>query len=416
MTQTALAKTALVLGAGMVGVCTAVQLARRGWDVTLVDRRGPGQETSFGNAGLIQSEAVQPYGFPQGWGLIWRAMRQAGVDVHYHPQALPQLGALLAQYWWHSSPRRYAPIVDAFSRLIARAIDAHAELMALAGGEHLVRKTGWIKAFRQEQDVAQFAQQARWLEQNHGVPSTILDAAALAALEPGLRGFAGGVHWLDPWAVRDPGALVQGYAQYFQRLGGRLIQGDAQTLHARGAGWAVQTDGGLVQAEQAVIALGPWSAPLTRALGYRLPLFIKRGYHMHYSGQPLTRPVLDADNGYMLVPMARGLRLTTGAEFARLGAPATPVQLAQAERVARGIVDLGEPLDAAPWMGSRPCTVDMKPLIGAAPRHLGLWFHFGHAHQGFTLGPMTARLLAQLMEGEPPEVDPQPYSPARFVR
>ena len=125
--------------------------------------------------------------------------------------------------------------------------------------------------------------------------------------------------------------------------------------------------------------------------------------------------VYDAERGYMLVPMLRGLRLTTGAEFALRDAPPSPVQLPLAEAAARELFALGRPLDAAPWMGSRPTTPDMMPIIGQAPRHAGLWFAFGHAHHGLTLGPATGRLIAEMMLGEPTLVDPTAFSPHRFL-
>ncbi|THU04425.1 FAD-binding oxidoreductase [Lampropedia puyangensis] len=409
-------KTVIVLGAGMVGVSTAVHLQMRGDQVVLLDRRSPGRETSYGNAGLIQSEAVQPYGFPLGFAPFWKVVRKAGVDVNYHLNALPGLAAVLAQYRHNSAPQRYAPIALEFSRLVAHAIAAHQELITLAGGQNLVSQHGWIKAFRSPSDVAAQVLKAQLLEREFGVPHQPLDAAALAQLEPQLRGFSGGVHWTEPWAVNNPGALVQQYSRYFVQQGGKLVQGDALSLRAQGAGWEVQSQEGALSAEQVVVALGPWTPELTRPLGYRLPLFIKRGYHMHYQGAPLRRPVHDADNGFMLAPMQRGLRLTTGAEFARLRSPATPVQLVKAEAIARHMVDLGPAVDEQPWLGARPCTADMKPVIGAAPKHKGLWFHFGHAHQGFTLGPATAKLLAQLMHGEGTYVDPKSYSPERFMR
>jgi D-amino-acid dehydrogenase len=112
--------------------------------------------------------------------------------------------------------------------------------------------------------------------------------------------------------------------------------------------------------------------------------------------------------------MAQGMRLTTGAEFARIGAPSTPVQLRKAEKAARELIDLPEPVEAEPWLGNRPCTVDMKPVMGPAPNHPGLWFNFGHAHQGFTLGPMSGRLLAEMIEGQGTFIDPEPYSASRF--
>jgi len=178
----------------------------------------------------------------------------------------------------------------------------------------------------------------------------------------------------------------------------------------------VQTTEGRVDAEQAVLALGPWADGLIRTLGYRFPLFIKRGYHQHYTSPAQVRqPLLDAERGYVLAPMQKGLRLTTGAEFAPIDAPPTPVQLAKAEALARELVDLGEPLPEAPWLGARPCTADMLPVMGPAPHHKGLWFNFGHAHQGFTLGPVAGRLLAEMVEGRHTWIDPTPYLPMRFA-
>jgi D-amino-acid dehydrogenase len=116
----------------------------------------------------------------------------------------------------------------------------------------------------------------------------------------------------------------------------------------------------------------------------------------------------------MLVPMSQGIRLTTGVEFAERDAPPTPVQLARDETIASELFPLGERLEPAPWLGRRPCLPDMVPVIGRGERHRGLWFAFGHAHHGFTLGPVTGRLLAEIMTGEIPFTDPSPYAASRF--
>lgn len=166
-----------------------------------------------------------------------------------------------------------------------------------------------------------------------------------------------------------------------------------------------------------VVALGPWSDRLARRFGYRLPLAVKRGYHMHYAPLAQARlhhPVLDIERGYLLAPMARGIRLTTGAEIAHCDAPKTPAQLAAVEPVARTLFPLGERLDDEPWMGRRPCTADMMPIIGPARNQAGLWFAFGHAHHGLTLGPVTGRLIAEMMTGEETLVDARPFRVERF--
>ena len=166
-----------------------------------------------------------------------------------------------------------------------------------------------------------------------------------------------------------------------------------------------------------MVALGPFAPDLLAPLGIKLPLGIKRGYHRHYrpaGNAALGRPVLDADVGYCLAPMEQGIRLTTGAEFADRDAPPTPVQLERLLPKAKDLFPLGEPVELTPWMGSRPCFPDSRPVIGRAPGQDGLWLAYGHAHWGLTLGPATGRLIAEMMTGAPPFCDPAPYGADRF--
>jgi D-amino-acid dehydrogenase len=408
----------IVLGAGIVGVCVAIHLQRRGRNVLLVDRSAPGRETSYGNAGIIQREGVRPRAFPRDFATLARIGVNAGLDSRYALSALPGHASPLAQYWWHSAPERYRRIVAEYAPLIAHSVSEHAELIAAAGAGELISKGGFLLLFRSaaRRDAA-FAD-ADGDARDYGVGRAKLDAAELAQMEPALHGpFVGALHWTEPWTVRDPGGLVSAYAALFRQLGGTIATGDAATLRAAGAGWAVDTADGPATAGDAVVALGPWARALTQRLGYRLPLFIKRGYHREYRTLPagmLNRPVLDVDMGYLLAPMRRGLRLTTGAEFADINAPKNASQVDSAEPIARDLLEFGERLDAEPWMGARPCTPDMKPIIGRAPDHQNLWFAFGHAHHGLTLGAVTGRLLAEAMTGETPFLDLKPFAAGRF--
>ena len=412
-----MASSILVLGAGMVGTCTALHLQARGWDVVLVDRRAPGQETSWGNAGLIQREAVEPYAFPRDTGLLMNVLAGQGAQVHWHARGLWEMAGALRRYFHHSHPQRHARAAVAYSRLIAHASDEHDVLLTDSRAHHLVKREGLRFVFRTHAAHDEAVRRAARLHDQFGVRHQTENTQQLAQAEPALRmPLAGAVHWLDSWSVQDPGALVQRYADLLVARGGRLLTGDSATLRAQGAAWSVHTSAGRVDAQQAVLALGPWADGTIRTLGYRFPLFIKRGYHQHYrSPVPLRQPMLDAESGYVLAPMQRGLRLTTGAEFAPIDASPTPVQLVKAEALARGLLDLGDALPEPPWLGARPCTADMLPVMGPAPRHKGLWFNFGHAHQGFTLGPVAGRLLAEMVEGGRTWIDPAPYLPSRFV-
>jgi D-amino-acid dehydrogenase len=409
----------IVLGAGIVGVSVALHLQMRGKATVLVDRRGPGEETSHGNAGLIQREGVFPHAFPQGLVDLLRYGRNDRTDMHYHLAALPVIAPFLAQYWWHSRPARYEAIVRSYAPLIAASIAEHAPLIELAGAGHLIAKQGWYQLYRDpaKRDLA-FANAER-LTREFGVGHETLTGTAMVDREPGIGAqLSGAVHWTDPWNIRDPGGLVRSYAALFERLGGRFVTGDALGLVQHGSGWRLPVADGAIEAADAVIALGPWAGDLTSRLGYRLPLGVKRGYHMHYAQPekvPLTNWVYDGDFGYLLTPMARGIRMTTGAEFALRDAVSTPVQVDRDEVQARRFFPgLGPRIDDTPWRGARPATPDMRPVIGLAPRHEGLWFAFGHAHHGITLGPATGRLIAEMMLGETTFIDATAFGVTRF--
>jgi D-amino-acid dehydrogenase len=408
----------VVLGAGIVGICVALHLQKRGRAVALVDRRGAAEETSFGNAGLIQREGVYPYGFPHDFGALLRYGLNRTIDAHYHPSALLHITPFLWQYWHHSRPARHAEVARRYSKLIEHCVSEHQALAAEADATGFLHPGGWMKVFRtaRERD-RRFAEAERWY-QEFGINHRQLDARQLQELEPHVAPvLTGALRYTDPVAVDDPQGLALAYLRAFERLGGKFVQGNAASLEAAGSGWKLRTAQGPLSADAAVVALGPWADILTRALGYDLPLAVKRGYHMHYraAGEAeLHTPMLDAERGYFLAPMRRGIRLTTGAEFALRDAIRTPVQLGRAEPIARDLFPLAERLDTEPWMGARPCTPDMLPVIGRAPRHSSLWFAFGHAHHGLTLGAVTGRLVAEMVCGEAPFVDPAPYSAERF--
>lgn len=407
-------RSALVLGAGMVGVSAALALQARGLSVALVDRRAPGEETSHGNAGIIQSEAVEPYAMPRDVPSLAKVALGLTNDVHYRVTALPDHAGPLARYWWNSAPSRYAAAARAYAALIAHAVPEHNVLIAAAGVEALIRRSGYLALHRRAVAFARAQTEASRIRAEHGIPYDVLDEAGVRALEPALTGpLLGAIHWTGPLTVSDPGALVKAYADLFRRRGGLIVTGDASTLTAKGSGWSIEALDGPLEADIAVVALGPWSQDLLRRFGYRFSMVRMRGYHRHFAGG--ARPdltVFDEDWGYVLAPMARGLRITTGAEFTGRSSGATEVQLKRSERAARQLLDLGQSVDPAPWFGDRPVLAGLVPVIGAAPKHPGLWLDFGHGHQGFTLGPASGTLLAEMIVGERSALDPRPYRAA----
>lgn len=408
----------IVLGAGIAGVSTALHLQKRGRSVALVDRRGVAEETSYGNTGIIQREGVVPYPFPRNPWLIGKYALNLLPESNLHWSAVPSIAPWLYRYWRASTPAGIAATARAMQPLIERCVAEHETLMLDAGIVGVVRRTGYLRVYRSARALGAARAKDEADRIAYGVKFEAADAGALSALEPHLKGeLAGATLMPEPVSVADPGGVVRAYASMFEERGGKVVRGDAQTLKRAGGAWSVEAAEGPIEAPAVVVAMGPWSDDAFRRLGYRFPLGVKRGYHMHFKpvgNAALSRPVIDAENGYVLTPTVRGIRLTTGAEFALRDAPATPVQLDRAEPLAREIFPLGERVDAQPWLGRRPCLPDMLPIVGHAPRHEGLWFNFGHHHLGFTLGPVTGRLLGEMMTGEAPFTDPAPYRADRF--
>ena len=407
----------IVLGAGIVGVSTALHLQARGQQVILLDRQPPGNGTSHGNAGLIERASVIPYAFPREVSKLLRYGLNQQSDVRYSLSHLPKAGHWLLQYWRHSGPKGLARATRAMLPLIERCVSEHLELAEPAGMQGLIQGEGWIEAFNDPAAFAKAQADALALAE-YGLNYRVLDRQQIHQLETGLHpDVVGGLHWLDPKTVTDPGGLTRGYAELFKQRGGRFVIGDAQSLRQVDGQWQVRSEAGVITAEQAVVALGPEARGIFEPLGYKIPLAIKRGYHMHYAALPgthLQHPLLDPVGGYVLAPMVGGIRLTTGIEFADRDDPINEIQLRRCEALARRFYPLGERVDAEPWLGRRPCLPDMCPVIGPAARHKGLWFNFGHAHHGLTLGPVSGRLLAEMLTGAAPFTDPAPYSADRF--
>ncbi|MGH8381962.1 NAD(P)/FAD-dependent oxidoreductase [Pseudomonas sp.] len=408
----------IVLGAGIVGVSTALHLQAHGRKVILIDRDEPGSGTSHGNAGLIERSSVIPYAFPRELSSLLRYGLNRQSDVRYSLTHVPKIAPWLFKYWQNSSAAGLSVATRAMLPLVQRCVEEHDALIDAAGLADLVKANGWIEVFRNDAAFSKAKADAQALAP-YGLSYEILDRQQLHAREANLSdNVVGGIHWLDPKTVTNPGGLTRGYTALFVKRGGQFIHGDARTLRQIDSEWQVDSRQGPITAPEVVIALGPQSADLFKPLGYRIPLEIKRGYHMHYralEGAELKHSICDGQGGYVLAPMAQGIRLTTGIEFAASSDAANEIQLKRCEVLARKIFPLGQRLDAQPWLGRRPCLPDMRPVIGPAARHKGLWFNFGHAHHGLTLGPVSGRLLAEMMTGESTFTDPAPYSAARFT-
>src|SRR5437763_7331345 len=406
----------IVLGAGIVGVSAAYAVGQRGLSVILIDRREPGSETSYGNAGILSSGSILPLNKPSLWKALPAYINNRHAALRWDPIWAIRNIDWLVRFLGNATTSRVKPRATALHGLIGASLKLHREWIVKADATQRIRETGWLKAWRSDAVAAAKTEQAFLAE--YGIASQLLDRQAISALEPNIVPlYKVGLLHSQTASVDSPGAVVKAYARMFAGQGGEIRQSEIRAIVPDGEGWRVVLADGAIKTRHVVVALGPWSADLLRPLGYRVPMAFERGYHQEFKPNParsLQRPIHDAEGSFLMTPMEQGIRVTTGVELTARDAPSSFDQLDQVVPAARGIVEFGEAV-GEPWRGARPTLPDSLPMIGPAPRHSGLWLAFGNQHIGFTTGPATGAAVAAMIAGEQPSFDVGAFAPSRYL-
>jgi D-amino-acid dehydrogenase len=406
----------IVLGGGIVGVSAGFAARQRGLSVILVDRREPGSETSYGNAGILSSGSIIPLNQPSLWSALPGYITNRNAALRWDPAWAIRNLDWVVRFLANAAPARVRPRAAALHGLIGASLKLHRDWIVKADAAHRIRETGWLKAWRSDAVAAAKAEQAFLAE--YGIESRILDRQAMSALEPSiLPVYKVGLLHTQTASVDSPGAVVKAYALMFARSGGEIRQSNIRAVVPDGEGWRVVLADGAITARHVVVALGPWSADLLRPLGYRVPLAFERGYHREFKpnpARPLQRPIHDVEGSFLMTPMEQGIRITSGVELTARDAPSSFAQLDQVVPLARGVVEFGDAV-GEPWRGARPTLPDSLPMIGSAPRHPGLWLAFGNQHIGFTTGPATGVAIAAMLGGTTPPFDVSAFAPSRYL-
>jgi D-amino-acid dehydrogenase len=406
----------IVLGAGIVGVSAAIAARRRGLSVVLVDRREPGNETSYGNAGILSSGSISPLNNPSLWNALPKYLSNRHAALRWNPAWAIRNIDWVVRFLANAAPSRTKPRATALHGLIGASLKLHREWIVQADAGQRIRETGWLKAWRS--DAVDAAKREQAFLADYGIASELLDRQAISALEPNILPiYKVGLLHTQTASVDSPGAVVKAYARMLAGSGGEIRQSDIRAIVPDGESWRVVLADGAISARHVVVALGPWSADLLRPLGYRVPLAFERGYHREFKPNParsLLRPIHDAEGSFLMTPMENGIRVTSGVELTARDAPSSYAQLDAVVPVARSVVEFGEAV-GEPWRGARPTLPDSLPMIGPAPRHPGLWLAFGNQHIGFTTGPATGAAIAAMIAGAPPPFDAAPFSPGRYL-
>lgn len=400
----------IIIGAGMVGVSTAIHLLKKGQSVLLLDKAGIAKQTSYGNSGIIESSYVLPFPPPH-WSNIPKIIlgKTPYARINY-PDGLTQLPWMLNFYWQSRTSARIKSGA-AMRPLVENAIDEHAAIMNPAGASQHISDHGRIKLHRTEGSFDKGTHERKILEQ-YEVPFEILSPKELTEIEPDISPhFYRAIRLTGSKRYTNPAKAIQSAAQWFTHQGGKYKNENVTAIKKDNGKWRVNE----YQCSNVVICAGPWSNELVKPLGHKFPFGVKRGYHKHYqSDANIKHAIVDADNGYLICPMEQGIRITTGAEFAAMNTMPNPSQIDLVLPKAKELINLGQAAEDKAWMGTRPCLADSLPVIGQSHKHEGLWFNCGHGHCGITAGPASGRLTAELITGEKPFCDPAPYTLLRF--
>jgi D-amino-acid dehydrogenase len=412
-----MSRQVVVIGAGIVGACSAGWLQRKGLQVTLIDRAGPGEATSFGNAGSLSPTAVLPVAMPgmlkqiPGW--LLDPLGPLTIRWAYLPSATPWLVRFMrranAADMWSS--------VTALRGLLAPIFDCYLPLLKNARAEDLIRRDGCLYVYDSKEA---FAADQRMQALRRKVDAKLEDVGEreIRELEPGLAPkFKWGIYAPENGLTVNPQRLTRSLAEQVVADGGRLIRAEVRDIKVQPDGRKiVHTDAGVETADAVVIAAGVWSKKLAALFGDEVPLETQRGYHATLAdpGVPLRRMVNWVGRRVFAAPMEMGLRLAGTVEIAGLKAEPNWRRAEVLVQAAKEMYPGVNTSSVSRWMGHRPCLPDSLPVIGPSPQAPGVFYAFGHGHVGMCGAAGTGRTIAELVAGERPQIDIEPFRVDRF--
>ncbi|HSE74316.1 MAG TPA: FAD-dependent oxidoreductase [Dongiaceae bacterium] len=410
-------KQVLVIGAGIVGCSAALWLQRDGHQVTVADKSGPGEGASKGNASVIAVESCIPVATP---GILWDVPKYLSDPLG--PLAirwsyLPKLAPWLWRFLGSSSEAKVEQISIALRALLVEALAAHKELARAAGCADIIEDTGWLGIFESD---AKF-QSYQWdldLQKRRGVKFEVLKAEEIRQFEPSLQPiYKHAIYYPENSYVLDNFRLVRTLAEDVTRNGGRIVMDEIRDFEFGASGpKAALGKSGRYDFDSVVVTAGAWSRALSAKLGESVPLETERGYHVtlpHAQKRP-RMPLYSGDHSFAVTPLDIGLRFAGAVELGGLELPPNYQRAEVLIKHGRRMFGELDETGRSDWMGFRPSMPDSKPVIDRGRKFKNAFFAFGHGHVGLTLGPITGKLIADLVNDRKPRIDLKPFAVDRF--
>ena len=410
-------KNILVIGAGIVGICTGIELIKKGFFVTLLDPNEPGSQTSYGNAGVITDSSLMIINNPQLLKSLFQLIFKKQTSFRYSIFFIFSRLSWILRFLMFSHKNHMEFAAKALRELQVLSLKTHQEIIEKTNSKNNISKPGWLKLFKTINSYKKYNLELDILNKNKA-EYIILDTEQIKKQFPDLKeNFFKGVLFKNSLRVKSPLTLSKKYFDYFRKSGGRFVQEKCKDLKYKEGQWAINFNKQNFNFDEVVIATGPWSKKLLSNLGYDIPLAWERGYHHHFSTKKKTsiNPAIhDVEGGFVYSSNGSEVRITSGVELNFLDASKNDIQINESIQKLHKIIPLDKKLTEKAWLGSRPTIADSLPMIGKAPKHKNLWFNFGHNHIGLSTSAGSAVILAEMIQNKKNSINTDPFSPKRF--
>ncbi|WP_417458908.1 NAD(P)/FAD-dependent oxidoreductase [Kordiimonas sp.] len=430
----------IIIGGGIIGITTALELQAAGHGVLVLDRGGVGSGCSYGNAGHIAAEHIFPLATPALLRALPGLLLQPNGPVSLKWRYLIKLMPWLVRFLLAARPSQVARSTEAIASLNAGAIAAYESLDARFGLDGLLKQDGTLVAYMSAKGLEGAAREKEALA-HFSIKSELMDQKALGQFDPALNPtLMGGLYFRHSAHIEDPYALTQTLKAHFLALGGKVEEAEITHIEHRAKCTTVYSTDKVWRADKVVIAAGAHSHLLARQLGYKIPLETERGYHLDIPRPSVSPrvPTTFFEKRFVATPMRHTqmavLRLAGRVEFGGLNAKMTLKQALALLPLGQNLLpDLGgddrhtratetvtlspqraTPEGIRPWMGFRPTLPDSLPVMGKAPKHAGVYFCFGHQHLGLTQAAISARVMLGITTSFDAGIDVNPFRVDRF--
>ncbi len=412
-------KSVGIVGSGIQGVCTGLQLLKKGVPVTIFDRQDPlsseYKPASYGNAGHFSPYAVLQFNRPD---ILYDVPKM--LFSSYGPLALkwnyiPKMFNWFLHYLKNCNKKSMLHTAKYMHQILSLSNDAYEEIFQEIDTTNLVEKKGIIYIWTNKN------LKSRKLEikvrEDLGIKQKLLTKKEVLELEPNLSPvFDAGIIYESAMHARDPHGILKQIFKLFLKRGGNFIQTNITKIEqTKNDETTISSENEKYKFEKSVIASGAFSKKLTDQLGEKIPLDTERGYHVHFKDKDhlLTRPVIFLDRGFGMTPMNQGLRAVGTVELGGLKNPPSKKRIEYVINCAKELLpQLGQHEDE--WLGFRPTLPDFLPILGPSLKNKNIIYAFGHQHLGWTLGAITGKIVSGIVAGEKTNLDLAPYSSKRF--